>query len=94
MTQDNMAKALAGSIQNVPLPGMHECLTWQLNVTVHPRLDSIKWVSVIRDPVLQIELSREHQNLTEWSPDSRVLLQDHLRGALWGLSWSGGKLHE
>lgn len=43
---------------DVPLPGFHKCLTWQLNVTLHPPLKSGKWVSILRDPDDQIELSR------------------------------------
>jgi hypothetical protein len=43
---------------DVPLPGLHKCITWQLNVTLHPDLSSGKWVSILRDPDAQIELSR------------------------------------
>lgn len=43
---------------DTPLPGLHKCVTWQLNVTFHPPLRSGKWVSILRDPDDQIELSR------------------------------------
>lgn len=43
---------------DVPLPGTHKCLTWQLNVTIHPPLRSAKFVSILRDPDVQLELSR------------------------------------
>lgn len=43
---------------DVPLPGMHKCVTWQLNVTVHPPMRGGKFVSILRDPDAQVELSR------------------------------------
>jgi hypothetical protein len=33
-------------------------VTWQLNVTLHPPLRSAKFVSILRDPDAQVELSR------------------------------------
>ena len=47
-----------GMWHDVPLPGMHSCLTWQLNVTLHPPMHSAKFVSILRDPDAQVELSR------------------------------------
>lgn len=48
---------------DVPLPGLHACLTWQLNVTIHPPLNSGKFVSILRDPDAQVELSRAGSGL-------------------------------
>lgn len=49
---------LAAGWRDVPLPGLHNCLTWQFNVTVHPMLDTAKFVSILRDPDAQVELAR------------------------------------
>lgn len=43
---------------DVPLPGFHKCLTWQLNATLHVPQHSAKFVSILRDPDAQVELSR------------------------------------
>lgn len=43
---------------DTPLPGLHSCLTWQWNLTVHPFLDTCKFVSILRDPDAQVELCR------------------------------------
>lgn len=46
------------SWQDCPLPGLHSVVTWQLNVTIHTDAALGKCVSVLRDPVSQIELAR------------------------------------
>lgn len=43
---------------DVPLPGLHNCLTWQFNLTTHPMLGTVKYVSILRDPDDKVELAR------------------------------------
>lgn len=47
-------------VQNVPLPGFHECLTLQLNVTVYRAGENMKFVAILRDPVGSTEFDRRH----------------------------------
>jgi hypothetical protein len=74
---------------DVPLPGLHKCLTWQLNVTLHPELHSAKWVSVLRDPDVQVEIDRVGTGL---QADLHALetLAAHLDGCLQALRYLGG----
>lgn len=74
---------------DVPLPGMHKCLTWQLNVTLHPPLHSGKWVSILRDPDAQVELSRAGTALVS---DTHTLrsLHEHIETCLTILKDLGG----
>lgn len=53
----------AGGWSQIPLPGTHKCVTWQLNVTMHPSQRGCKWVSILRDPDAQVELARVGTNL-------------------------------
>lgn len=74
---------------DVPLPGLHKCLTWQLNVTLHPPLHSGKWVSILRDPDAQIELSRAGELLVADVWCMRTL-HDHLEATESALRHLGG----
>lgn len=51
---------------DIPLPGHFPCLTWQLNVTLHPSSRLIKFVSVVREPIAQIEVARGIMDPVEW----------------------------
>lgn len=70
-----------GGWQQLPLPGSHACITWQLNVTFHPGQRGMKYVSVLRDPDVQVELARVGCMLTD---DDVALdsLQEHLPAVL------------
>ena len=78
-----------GSWHDVPLPGLHACVTWQLNVTLHPPLRSAKFVSILRDPDAQVELSRAGSGLVS---DVALLgdLAQHLQDCLTILKDLGG----
>lgn len=78
-----------GEWHDVPLPGLHKCITWQLNVTLHPPLRSGKWVSILRDPDAQIELSRAG---TPLESDVTTLrgIAEHLQDVLTILKDLGG----
>lgn len=89
MTATHPTQRPAAAWPDIPLPGMHECLTWQLNVTLHPRLRSAKFVSVLRDPMGQVELDRVGTGL---SGDLQVLqsLAAHVEGCIAALRYLGG----
>lgn len=54
------------------------CVTLQSNLTWHQVSDSLKWVSVLRDPLDQTEIIREAQALRAFDGGLAVYL-DHLR---------------
>lgn len=74
---------------DVPLPGLHACVTWQLNVTLHPPLKSAKFVSILRDPDAQCELSRAGSPLLSDVELLRIL-GGHLGDSLTILRHLGG----
>lgn len=78
-----------GEWHDVPLPGLHKCVTWQLNVTLHPPLRSAKYVSILRDPDAQVELSRAGSLLVA---DVSLLrsLQEHVQQCMSILKDLGG----
>lgn len=60
----------------LPLAVDTQCLTLQLNVTLHPRTDSVKWVATLRDPIGGDEWSRWSGPLQEWLRGSDELRTD------------------
>lgn len=50
----------------LPLAGMTDVLTYQLNVTLHPRKDSVKWVATLRDPMDGTEYARWSHEPSGW----------------------------
>lgn len=68
------------SWKDVPLPGLHNCLTWQLNATIYPQVGLARFVSILRDPDEQIELGRTGRD-TDVREDVWPALTFHLREA-------------
>lgn len=81
---------LANGWRDVPLPGLHNCLTWQFNVTLHPMLDTGKWVSILRDPDAQVELSRSGTGGVIQAQSSLSAALLHAREAVGVLAYLGG----
>mgnify|MGYP000885219257 CR=1 FL=1 len=64
------------------LPGHHDCLTWQLNVTVYPKQKAIRWVSIVRDPDARVEIQRHFREATDATPEAIEALQLEEAGVL------------
>lgn len=79
----------SGGWSQLPLPGTHACVTWQLNVTLHPTQRGAKYVSILRDPDAQVELARVGTALVG---DLMCLeeLSAHLAAVLGQLRYLGG----
>lgn len=73
----------------LPLPGTHKCVTWQLNVTIHPPQRGVKFVSIIRDPDEQVELARVGTMLIEDLRGLEMLLE-HVGAAIAQLHYLAG----
>lgn len=86
----NQHQSSSRAIPDVPLPGMYECLTAQLNVTLHPQMGTAKWILALRDPSpnRQVELSREG-GVTPWTSLPEVLAAAVQRLSE-GLAYLGG----
>lgn len=50
-------KAVDGT-EDIPLPGLIDCLTLQINVTAHHKQQTMKAVAVLRDPNSGYEILR------------------------------------
>lgn len=59
--------------QDMPLPGHYPCLTLQLNVTRYQATGLQRWVLVVREPSVGLELTRTSQDV---SPDANEARQD------------------
>jgi len=75
MTTHTTPPARRIGLQDLPLPGHYGVLTWQLNVTLYPAIGELKHVSILREPVSQLELSREGGQ-GPWQAQRRVIGQE------------------
>lgn len=63
--------------QQLPLPRRYQCLTWQLNVSFYPPGKLVKYVSVLRDPIENVELHRRGADKQTY-PDYLEVVMSHL----------------
>lgn len=63
--------------QQLSIPRRYQVLTWQLNVSFYPPAKSVKFVSVLRDPIENVELHRRGAVPSSYS-DHLEVIQTHL----------------
>lgn len=76
---------------DMPLPSRMQCVTFQLNCTVHGPSTFTKWTASLRDPIGQVELHRARgatYNVTEARELLRIGTMD-LIGQLYYLTGLG-----
>jgi hypothetical protein len=61
--------------QPLPRPSEFEVVTWQLNVTVYPPGDGLRWVSTLRDPQIPDAIHRAHVPLVRFREGERNVLE-------------------
>lgn len=80
MTLERAPHPVMSGEMRLPLPGIHPVLTMQINATVHKATGLVKAVSILRDPMVAIEVSRQFLELEAWSSGHRIvrdiMLQD------------------
>lgn len=79
-----------GGWSQLPLPGTHTMITWQLNLTWHYATRSVKWTSVLRDPNEQVELARVGLPLSEEVEGVQGAIE-HVPHVVEQLSYLGGR---
>jgi hypothetical protein len=69
-------------IQDVPLPGLIECVTLQVNATLYRAGRTCRWVVILRDPLGNVELDRLMGTLQPDTPAAHMVLLEDLSAAL------------
>lgn len=62
--------------QQLPFERRYQVLTWQLNVSFYPPAKHVRYVSILRDPIEQVEVLRRGAAPADW-PDHLEVIQTH-----------------
>lgn len=73
MSNHHTQPAVGGNWPNLPLPGFYPVLTWQMNATITQKTGMGKFVSIIREPLDQVEVYRYHEGLRHYGEFVREL---------------------